>query len=69
VAPVRACSLDGHFLRHDRRRDYGHSCSLYPGRRSLSPAPAPWLEGLWQVAWGVVGLALYIEAGRTEYKI
>jgi hypothetical protein len=32
-------------------------------------APAPWLEGLWQVAWGVVGLALYIEAGRTEYKV
>jgi hypothetical protein len=32
-------------------------------------APAPWLEGLWQVAWGVVGLALYIEASRTEYNV
>jgi len=28
-------------------------------------APSPVLEGLWQVAWFLLGLALYIEAGRS----
>ncbi len=39
-----------------------------PAADPYPTAPSPWLEGLWQVAWGVVGLALYIGAGATEYK-
>jgi hypothetical protein len=38
-----------------------------PARDPYPTGPAPWLEGLWQVAWGVLALALYIESGRWEY--
>jgi len=39
-----------------------------PAADPYPTAPAPALEGLWQVAWFVLGLALYIQAGRKEYS-
>jgi hypothetical protein len=37
-----------------------------PAADPYPSGPAPWLEGLWQMAWFVLGLALYVEAGRRE---
>lgn len=37
-----------------------------PAADPYPTAPAPALEGLWQVTWFVLSLALYVQAGRKE---
>src|SRR6266849_3649336 len=65
VAALCASYLDGLFLSHHR----GGCCAIpflsIPAAAPNPAAPSPPVEALWQAAWFLLSLALYIEAGRT----
>jgi hypothetical protein len=65
MASVGTRHLDGNILRHDRRSDRGHSHSFDPRCLSQSHGTQPRSRGVWQVAWFLLGLALFIEAGKA----
>lgn len=65
MAALRTCDLDDLLLCHARLGHCVDTSYLDPSKIPAPSAPHPVAEALWQGAWFLLAIALYIEAGRT----